>query len=66
MGVGAFAFWATETFLLMCRIKNNVLVGRIVPSGHSAQKMLESRVFCHEAIAKKLDPKRWYVLTYPV
>src|SRR5712675_1654245 len=35
MGVGAFAFWATETFLLICRIKNNVLVGRIVPSIHS-------------------------------
>src|SRR5260221_13075391 len=43
MGVGAFAFWATETFLLMCRIKNNVLVGRIVPSLHSPQPMLEPR-----------------------
>src|SRR5260221_8398255 len=42
MGVGAFAFWATETFLLMCRIKNNVLTGRIVPSIHSAQPVLET------------------------
>src|SRR5258706_299473 len=43
MGVGAFAFWATETFLLKCRIKNNVLVGRIVPSIHSPQPVLEPR-----------------------
>src|SRR5713226_6907543 len=43
MGVGAFAFWATEAFLLMCRIKNNVLVGRIVPSTQLQEPMLEPR-----------------------
>src|SRR6266446_6360701 len=52
MGVGAFAFWATETFLPMCRIKNNVLVGgsfqayirRSQCSNHADQKTAERRL----------------------
>src|SRR5215467_11550851 len=51
MGVGAFAVWATETFLLMCQIKNNVLVGQIVPSVHSAPPVLEARYF----VTKQLE-----------
>jgi hypothetical protein len=47
----------------MCRIKNNVLVGRIVPRRHSAQPVLESRVFCHEAIAKRPNPAAIEALT---
>src|SRR5262245_21341835 len=55
MGVGGFAFWATETSSLMCLIRHNVLIGRIVPGIHSAPPVSESRVFCHESTARILN-----------
>ena len=39
----------------MCLIRDNVLIGRIVPGIHSAPPVFESRVFCHESTARILN-----------
>ena len=41
--------------LLMCLIRDNVLIGRIVPGIHSALPVSESRVFRYESTARILN-----------
>ena len=56
--VDALAFWATEIFLLMCCVNNNVLAERIVPNNIWRSRCSNHMYSVTQSIAKGLNFQR--------